>query len=89
MWPLISRVLKLNIAAIISWGLHVTPFYIWYFSFNFLSYDPSGHICATLIALVLLRQNCGNHLDWLIFVIVQVNAIISLYYTAYVFHTGI
>ena len=52
-----------------------------------MSFDPSGHICATLIALVLLIQKCEDNLDRIVFAIVESNAIISLFYTAYVFHS--
>ena len=69
-WPLITRVVKRDRPEIISWVLHITPFYIWYFLFQFLAFDPSGHICATLITLVLLRQNCSSYLDWIIYGVV-------------------
>ena len=50
--PLINK----NFDCIISWVLHCASFYIWYILWRSLDWDPSGHICATLIALILLKR---------------------------------
>ena len=83
-------VFKQNHKLIISWVLHCASFYIWYYLWFSLGWDPSGHICATLIALILMkRQAVGEakeSAESVLYYLLLLHSVVNLYYTAYIFH---
>jgi hypothetical protein len=77
------------------WSLNYLSFLIWQYSFLllekvfFISLDPSGHICATMISVALLApvKLERNNLVIGVYYILLLHSALSLFFTAYVFHT--
>jgi len=70
-------------------------FLVWQYSFLLLekvfciSLDPSGHICATMISIALLKPTKSEKNNLVIgaYYMLLLHSVWSLHYTAFVFHT--
>ena len=95
LWPFLVFVFRKKTERLQFWFLNYFSFLIWQYSFLLLervlyvSLDPSGHICATMISVSLLKPNKTekNKLVIAAYYALLVHSTIGLHFTAYVFHT--
>lgn len=91
MWPLIAIFLKQDLEKFVWWCLAVASFYVWYFFWLLAGdWDPSGHISALLIMLVLIRSQTKFDKITIVgvyFSLIFLASLQCVYWTSYVFHT--